>query len=182
LKVQLQSTKNNLFSTVWLLRQYQYFLAFGSFFFGPGFGHHYRPGFGYYYTLADNMVDPYSIIDGQIVCTTWEEGSQCALRFYDYCGKRKSKVSSQMMRNASHFQMLITIAYFYFFKIYSHPRCKSSYLVRCRCISFSNFPYWRFILSYQWTVKSVELVVVCALEGLEFYHHNHHNLQIRPDI
>jgi hypothetical protein len=57
-------------------------LAFGGFgfghgfghFFGPGFGHFYRPGFGYYYSpgyLIDNPCGggPYSIIDGQIVCT-----------------------------------------------------------------------------------------------------------------
>ena len=55
--------------------------AFGGFghgfghFFGPGFGPLYRPGFGYSYGpgyVIDNPCGggPYSIIDGQIVCTT----------------------------------------------------------------------------------------------------------------
>jgi hypothetical protein len=42
---------------------------------GPGFGHLYRPGFDYYYSpgyVIDNPCGggPYSIIDGQAVCTT----------------------------------------------------------------------------------------------------------------
>jgi hypothetical protein len=56
-------------------------IAFGGFghgfghSYGPGFGHLYRPGFGYYYSpgyVIDNPCDggPYSIIDGQAVCTT----------------------------------------------------------------------------------------------------------------
>jgi hypothetical protein len=44
-------------------------------FHGPGFGHLYGPGFGYYYSpgyVIDNPCDggPYSIVDGQVVCTT----------------------------------------------------------------------------------------------------------------
>lgn len=43
-------------------------------FHGPFFGHLYRPGFGYYYSpgyVIDNPCGggPYSIIDGQVVCT-----------------------------------------------------------------------------------------------------------------
>jgi hypothetical protein len=44
-------------------------------FHGPGFGHLYGPGFGYYYSpgyVIDNPCGggPYSIVDGQVVCTT----------------------------------------------------------------------------------------------------------------
>ncbi len=56
--------------------------AFGGFgvghgfghFYGPGFGHYYGPGFGYY-VPGDPVYNPcgggpYSIVNGQIVCTT----------------------------------------------------------------------------------------------------------------
>ena len=63
----------------------QHVFAFGGFghgfgpgfghFYGPGFGHLYHPGFGYYHSpgyVIDNPCDggPYSIINGQVVCTT----------------------------------------------------------------------------------------------------------------
>jgi hypothetical protein len=49
--------------------------GFGHSFLGHGFGHFYGPGFGYSYSpgyVIDNPCrgGPYSIIDGQIVCTT----------------------------------------------------------------------------------------------------------------
>jgi hypothetical protein len=49
--------------------------GFGHGFLGRGFGHFYGPGFGYSYGpgyVIDNPCDggPYSIIDGQAVCTT----------------------------------------------------------------------------------------------------------------
>jgi hypothetical protein len=48
--------------------------GFGHGFLGHGFGHFYGPGFGYSYGpgyVIDNPCGggPYSIIDGQIVCT-----------------------------------------------------------------------------------------------------------------
>jgi hypothetical protein len=49
--------------------------GFGHGFLGHGIGHFYGPGFGYSYGpgyVIDNPCDggPYSIIDGQAVCTT----------------------------------------------------------------------------------------------------------------
>jgi hypothetical protein len=49
--------------------------GFGHGYLGHGFGHFYGPGFGYYYGpgyVIDNPCGggPYSIIDGQVVCTT----------------------------------------------------------------------------------------------------------------
>jgi hypothetical protein len=51
------------------------FGGFGHGFLGHGFGHFYGPGFGYSYEpgyVIDNPCGggPYSIIDGQAVCTT----------------------------------------------------------------------------------------------------------------
>jgi hypothetical protein len=58
----------------------QQVFAFGGFghglghFYGPGFGHYYGPGLGYYvpgYPVYNPCGGgPYSIINGQIVCTT----------------------------------------------------------------------------------------------------------------
>jgi hypothetical protein len=50
-------------------------IAFGGHGFGHGFGHYYGPGLGHYYGPGyplDNPCGggPYSIINGQIVCTT----------------------------------------------------------------------------------------------------------------
>lgn len=48
--------------------------AFGGHHYGPGFGHYYGPGFGHYYVPGYRMYNPcgggpYSIVNGQIVCT-----------------------------------------------------------------------------------------------------------------
>jgi hypothetical protein len=48
--------------------------GFGHYY-GPGFGHYYGPGFGHYYGPGYPVYNPcgggpYSIINGQIVCTT----------------------------------------------------------------------------------------------------------------
>jgi hypothetical protein len=52
----------------------QQVFAFGGYGFGHGLGHYYGPGFGYFepsYPVYNPCGGgPYSIINGQIVCTT----------------------------------------------------------------------------------------------------------------
>ena len=48
--------------------------AFGGYGYGHGFGHYYGPGFGHYYSPGYPVYvpcggGPYSIVNGQIVCT-----------------------------------------------------------------------------------------------------------------
>lgn len=53
----------------------QQVFAFGGYGLGHGYGHYYGPGFGHYYVPGYPVYNPcgggpYSIVNGQIVCTT----------------------------------------------------------------------------------------------------------------